>query len=411
MIYFIPLILLLFGVYYYDYRKHQQNKYFVWILICVILICIAGFRYRLGQDTLMYMKFYDKLQPLNHIKFSQLNNTRFAPGFVALLSFFKMITPEFYLFQIFQAAFVNITFFYFFRKYTKNQFFAGLVFYIFMYFLMCFQQMREAFCVCFLLLGWPFFMQRKWLQWYIMAIIAFLFHVSAIVLFFVPLITVPFIRQFFVYGRRTIFICMGVALLALVLQAMFFKYIELLSLSESITERAQTYDRSALGGSSLNIFGIISVIAQYIFFPYLALNYLNTHKEKFGFEPKFFKNLNDFVLLSIYAGCFSIFIIIMGRYLNYFFPFAIIAMSDWIFEPVKLLGKKTKVRFSYWMIFFLPMFFFYSQTYYFGNINKSGTLKSYMVYTPYSSMFDETKNDDHEKAIMLTNRKVNKATR
>lgn len=408
MIYLVPLILLLFGIYYYDYKNHQHNKYFLWVIICIILICIAGFRYRLGQDTLAYLKFYETLKPLNHLKYSQIESSRFAPGFVILLSFFKMITPEFYLFQIFQAAFVNIVFFYFFRKYAKNQFFAALVFYVFIYFVMCFQQMREAFAVGLLLLGFPFFIKRKWIHWYAISTLAFLFHISAGILFILPLIVMPGIRKFFVYGKRTIFICLGITILSLFLQAMFFKYIELLSLSDTITERAQNYDKIALGGGMLNFFGIICMIVQSVLFPYLALIYLNKEKDNLEFKKDYFRGLNDFVLMSIYVACFSIFISIMARYLNYFFPFAIIAMSYWIFEPIKLFGKKIRFRFSYWMILIFPMFFFYCISYYFVSVNKSGTLKGYMVYYPYSSILDETKNNDREKTIMLINRRIEK---
>jgi hypothetical protein len=59
MVYFIVLLFMLISVYRYDYRNQKKSKWAWYYLIMIMLVCIAGFRYNLGIDTLRYEKWFE----------------------------------------------------------------------------------------------------------------------------------------------------------------------------------------------------------------------------------------------------------------------------------------------------------------------------------------------------------------
>lgn len=405
MVYFLALSLILFGIYRYDYRNAREGRLLCWIILCCILICIAGFRYKLGQDTITYIQEFNDLHPLSNLKWEDFERTRFAPGYVIVTSIFKQLSPEFTVFQFFQAALVNIVLFYFFYKNCRHIFFTALVYFFYLFFLFTFQQMREALAVVVFLLAWPFFKEGKWLVWYACSFLALMFHISAFMMFLLPVICLPGIRSLFIFGKRTWIVGLSIAAISIVVQAVFFKYIELIAFSASMLERIRNYENSSLGSSILNINGVIGTLIEYIIYPVLALYFIQKRK---GVASKTFQfdKFTAFVLMSVYIAIFSISVTIVARFNNYFFPFAIIALGDWIFGYFRVNQKKVKLRLIYWVVIFLPMFYFHISGTYFNDMNRSGTLKTYMVYYPYTSVFDKNTDKNTEKAINYIRRRI-----
>ncbi len=397
MIYIALLLLLIYLSYRYDYRKFEKNRK-VWIIfVLLIFISLAGFRYRIGGDTVTYMYIYEKLNPIMRLNENDFIETRFAAGFLLLASLFKTFTDDFTVLQIFHSTVVCCVVFWFLYKNCRNYFFALIVFYIFLYPLFMFQQMRESLAVSIFLLAWPAFRDGKWLYWYLASVCAFMFHISSVMMFILPLFCMPGIRQLFIFGSRTWFICILVFLLGMLIQNLFFKYIEIIAVFESIAERAQTYSKDELSGSIFTIGGVIGMIIKSILYPIIALILSQRDKKKeTGRYINEFNKKELMALMSIYVSIFTICVAIVSRYNNYFFVFAIIYLSDMAFSKLALMGRFFHFKFLYWLVFFLPMFGFQIYGTYFGNVNKSGTLKTYMMYHPYSSYFDKEKDKDRE---------------
>ena len=393
-------------IYEFDYRSVERGRMFCFLTMLVVFIFLAGFRYRLGQDTVMYVKEYANLHPINLLSSDDFKSTRFAPGFLILTSFFRVFGPDFIVFQVVHSIFVNAVIFWFLYKNSRHLFFSILLFFFYLYFLLLFQQMRESIAVSIFLLAWPAFRDGKWLIWYIASLLAFSFHISAFVMFILPLLYLPGIRQLFVFGIRTWFICAAIMVIAFAIQAVFFKYIELIAFTETMIERVQTYDKNVLGGSLLNINGIVGKFIQYLLYPLVALFFVNKENKNKKNDDEAFRKEQMMTLMSVYIGIFSIFVAIVARYNNYFFIFAILLLSDWIFTKLPIFGKKLRVQFVYWFIFFLPMFGFQFYNTYYSTINKSGTIRGYMVYYPYSSYFDQTIDKKREEAIRYIIRKI-----
>lgn len=401
MEYVIPVIIIFYGIINYDYLKKTRGRLMLWVLLCIYLILLSGLRYRLGSDTIMYINDYNTFPSLNDLDLKHFEKSRYNPGFIVLFSFFKMLSPDFLFFQLFQAFFINTIYFYFFYKNTKNIFFAALLYYIFLYVFTSFLQLRDSFAIGIFLLAWPFFQQRKWILWYLFSALAFSFHLSAIIMFILPVINLPFIKNLFEYGKQTWLIIFGIVIIGFIIQQTFFNYLELISISEKMTERAQAYEDNELGGSILNFTGIISTLIKYVFYPLLVL-FILKKKPKGQNTIYDFNTLQAFVLINTYIIIFSIFIDIANRLTNYFFPFVILLLSDFIFSTFTIGSKRFRLQFLTWIIFFLPMLCLgtYSLTY--SKINKSGTLRTYMMYYPYSSYIYQQQDLDQKKAYSYT---------
>lgn len=401
MVYFVIIIFLLWLTYLYDYKKTRRGYQLSFIITLLIFICLAGFRYKVGGDTTMYMKFFDQLHPLNSLTTAEFVRSRFSPGFVLLASGIKSLTKDYTFFQLFHSIVVNCVIFLFIRKNCTHVFFALLIFFNFLYFYLLFEQVRESFAVVIFLLAWPAFKKGIWWQWYIAAFFAFMFHISAFMMFFLPLICLPVIRNIFIFGKRTFYICGIAFVVAFILRATFFRYIEMIAVTEAMLDRAQAYGEFEREGI-LNIGHIVTSVIQFIAYPLLALYFLNKQWQKGKYD---FQDNNTMVkegmmvLTSIYISIFSIFIGILVRYNNYFYLFAILLMSDWIFTRLYLLRKFVKVGYLYWIFLFVPMFTVNFLNVYMAKVNRTGTLKTYMMYYPYSSILDQTNDENREKTV------------
>ena len=399
MIYLIILILIFYGVYRYDYRRNSDGKLLLWIVICLLMIIIAGLRYRLGGDTVQYISFYKNLHGITQLSDSDFTRSRFAPGFIVFASLCKAITDDIALLQTIVATIVNTVLFYFFWKNSKNCFFAILLYYFFLYTIFSMELMREALTVSIFLMAWPFFRDGKWLYWYLFSLLALTIHVSASIMLVLPFICLPFIRELFVLGKRTWFIWLGLIALAFSIYQLFFKYIEFLAITDSMMERSQAYQKNVLGGANFNINGIISYLIQYLLYPVGALYCIQATKRNEGIKNHGFNKFYAFVLICSYISLLTLFINILGRFNNYFLPFALLIVSDWVFSKIILWHKKIKLGFVYWIIIVLPLFAVHARDHYFNDVTKSGSIKFYSLYYPYNSILDPEKDADREKAI------------
>lgn len=401
MIYLIPVLAVLAGCYIYDYRRRTDGKFLLWIILLITFICIAGFRYRMGGDTIQYNIYFEKLPTLNRLSAINFAENRYAPGFIALCSFCKTIVNDFMLVQFVVSLIVNSVVFYFFWKNTKNPFFALFLYSFLLYLALNMEVLREALAVSCFLLAWPFFRDGKWIYYLCCCAIALLFHISAIVLFLLPLICVPGIKFFFKFGVRTWFVCGFLLAFSFLISYFFFDFIKMIAITDNMMERADAYANNVWGGShSLNISGFITKTIKYILYPALAMYFINESRKNKIENDSSLEKKEALAVTSIYISIVSVSILILQRYNNYllFFPFLLI--SDWMFSTFKVGAKKVKMGFVSGMIIILPLIILSFTTFYFQPINKEGTIRTYMLYYPYTSGFDKALDPDREKLIL-----------
>lgn len=387
MLYLTILLSLFVLSYRYDYKEVKKGRLFWYILILIIFICVAGLRYRLGIDSIRYEGYYQNLPTLSELKSFDFSTSRFGVGYISLNAIARSISDDFVAMQFIQAIYVNCVIFWFFYRYSQKIFFCIIIYALGLYFNFMCEVMREACAVATLLLAWPYFVNRKWIQYYALAVICILFHTSGFVAIFLPLLYLPKIRSAFMVGKRTVLVLLGLFFIASAVGFAFADYLKLLSVIPGMTESIKTYENSSLSGQILNATGILSKLIQWCVYPYLAILYIKRHK-KTGSNNRVSNSIDFMVGLCLMMAVITIPITIFYRYNNYFFPFAIAAIGNWVYTARPLDNLNNRFTYGTWILLFIPYFFL--TTYGYFSIRNDGDIYESARYYPYASIIDKS---------------------
>lgn len=403
MVYLAIFLLLVAGIYSFDFRKRSAGELAYFGLMCFFFIAVAGLRYRIGNDTIIYENNYEQIPTLLELGNYRFSKMRFEPGFVVFSSITRTFSPDFVYFQIFHAIVVNVIVFWFVYNNTQNKFIALLLYFICLYLNLNTEVMREALAVCCLLVAWPFFRKSKWLLYYPLAILACTFHVSAFILLFLPVLTLPGVRYFFKLGPQTVILALIIFAVTMIVQRKFFFILEHISSNETVAERAAEYSKNSLGGLKLNVFGMTEHLVKFVFIPVGALIYLKRRvkiENDITTDQRWLKRIEIIIVGGLYFAIVALAIPIAARINNYVGMFNYVAVSSCFFTVAKLRRGKFRLPPAYWAVILLLVCSVYFKLY-FVNTHGSATKKVYMVYYPYESQLDPKENYDREVIFRL----------
>lgn len=318
MIYLIPILLTLFGVFRYDFSsyptKREKSKTVLWISICIVWILIIGLRYRVGGDTINYMGDYEWRVSLS--KWDPFAKDKYQPGYTFLCAIGKSISPDFYVFQLIHASIFNILLFIFLRKYSRYRFSALVAVYAVCYLYFSTEILRESLAIMVFCINYPSYKNRKWIQYYLGVLLACMFHLSAIFLVLLPLL-----RNLKV--NKWLFISLGITAVAMMsLQSILSIVARHVSL---VTEQIENY-------RNLTSAGILATLLLLIRNSIIPLLYCVCAKYLFKKEIQF-ENLLSIMIIIGFASFFNF--ILFGRATNYFYLFFCISISDFCISAIK----------------------------------------------------------------------------
>lgn len=380
IIYLTILVILLFCIIVYDLGGTKQYREAHIRILLLIMICVSGFSYRLGGDGIGYMKEYGEYGTLKDLSFSYL--TKFdgrQPAWVLLVTLCKTITIDFWLFKMIQAIVLNVAYFKAIRYSTKYVFSAILVYYVLIYFNQNFQLLRESFAISCFLLALPSFSQNKWKKYYLLSILAFLFHEGAFFLFVLPFIKILGINKYSV-----LFYLIGTTVI-IIKASDILEYLMILSTSGDISnDKFYFYFQNK--ESAYNFSSITNVVLS-IMIPVIILWY---YKKKNITLTYFYPAV---VSLCIYS--FSLVLPIVYRFGNYVLLFNYILITDFI---IKWVGnQKAQIAFKLSCISFLLFVFVgFKARFYFTENYGETRYKEYVQYYPYASVFEKYEDPDRE---------------
>lgn len=402
MIYLAIIIGFLALSYCYDYREFQRGRLMWWIIMLVVLILVSGLRYRMGADSIRYENTYDELPTLSTLDSRDFSTSRFAPLYVLLCAVCRSISRDFVVLQMVVAIFVNTVFFLFIYRNTRKIFITGFLYFIFLYIMLNMQVLREAIAVSFFLLGWKYYVKNNWILYYCFAATAFFFHVSAVVLFILPVLKLPKVSDFFTFGKKSWIILPSILILSFVIRLFFFDMVQALAFTEAISERAQTYSEDELGGETLNIKGTLGWLFRTCIYPLVGLYLLKKNGKEYSYKTR---QIEIICMAGVYVSILCLGVMILQRYLNYFMIFEFIILSYVIYEPYLNIGR-AKIRLKYlgWITALAPLICFVMYFDYGAKLNRSGTLRAYDMYYPYSNQFDREIAPNRKRAINYNRR-------
>lgn len=188
MVYIIALIAALIGIGLNSKVPPALRKGY-YSALCVYMILLVGFRYKVGIDTIMYMQAFRFSPTIDDLFLGNYRiKTRFEPGYMFICAVVKLFTSEFWPVQMIMATLTTGSVFIFIYRYCRN-IFVGVIFYIlFQWFYFSFEVMRESAAVGIFLLNYKNFQEKKWVKYYLFSVFSVLIHYSAIIIWFFPLL-------------------------------------------------------------------------------------------------------------------------------------------------------------------------------------------------------------------------------
>lgn len=381
-IYIAIFIYLLFLAYYFDIKK-GPNKYkrLHYIFSCIVLILVAGFRYRIGYDTINYMESFTHAPTLRELKHGvQLIGD---PLWMLIMAVSKAISNDFFVVQLIQATIVNHAVFWFIRRHSPKPFIAVLFYFLLVWWNLCFEAMREAIAVAFFLYGLDALLCNKGLKSYYFRVWPAVFAHS---FGFVTLLF-PFIK--YLNFRRFSIIIYAMLLVVLFTIKDYINDLTVLleMFSEVASEKAIDYLNSDdFGESYLSINGIISLVLGSALPGFVVFIMLRQQKNIGN------NNLVPFVFIYVFFVIMRMQIPIFFRFLNYFEILVIVAFT----QVYVLERKKIKRQLLTLLMVGMVALRMYSLTSY----DTGTTVRTYHRYVPYNSIFQK---DYHRESEMIFN--------
>lgn len=358
IVYLLVLVILLIGVFNYEKKKLPgKNKWY--ILEWLILVLVAGLRYKIGGDTAAYMRDYDLYPTLSELSSFDFAEASRQPLWYLFCALCKAVNTEFVCFQLIHSIVVNTVILWFFKKHSQRPFVCVLIYALFFYMNYCTEVLRASLSVCMFLLSYDYLIGKKWLRYALFSIIAYGFHAQAIVMLLFPLCHVVAGLSFF----SILSFAIGGSIVVLLMD-----YIPIIGEALQTLEAVAAYmEHYSSEYSSLNIFGIIS--ASFTVLLWLYLLYITKDYED---EKKFF-----LLLMVIFTVGSMKYRVIFGRNLVYAYPLVIIYI-------VAYYKKLLHYTLLYACIFYTWLIFY--------TWKEAPNFKTYRKYYPYASWIDKTED-------------------
>ncbi len=358
----------------YDGREDSRPKSFWYAVVCIYAIFIAGLRFGVGGDTLVYMDDYNYVpntfKGIYNYIVQNIEDDSYMPLWTMLSVFCRWISDSFYVFQFVQAIIVNIIFFYIFRQYTQRIFLCTLVYGLAGYFFLFNTEiMREGIAVAAGAIAMQQYFKGEKIKYGLWTIIGILFHASAIIILVFPLIKHIHIKATSVLWGM---------LIAFVLWFGSDFIIE--HMPASIENGSFAIAIKILKYSNLKttLWGFLYNTLHFICFPF-AVMWFGLQEEE---DPVRYKNKEQITVFMLVLSILAVGLSGFSRIRNYAELYYIIALSEFIYlyihSPKKLFLVRSCVLIG--SIFFCS--YFYCAYY------KNSHRYHYEFYYPYTSIND-----------------------
>ena len=372
MVYFIAILYCLILIYSYDIKHTKRGFQFHYYALLAYVVCVVGFSYRLGMDSVGYSVYFDRMDTDIRYVLKHIDEYRYEPLYVILECITKNIWNDFACLQVVVALFVNGTLFWFLRKHSPMFFFSILVYFIYNFWNFNFEIKRESIAVSFFLIAIDQLLsnQNTWksyLKYVLFCVPVFLSHKFG---FFVLLFPLCFKLRI----TKSFYISLAVFFVISLAASSYFKEF-LLTVSKLLNiygqEAGTGYLNSEIyGEGGLSIIGLITGIIL----PMMVIH---------GANRKCTPRIMSLSLFWVIVIILQSEVFIFYRLTNYLLPFVFVSYA-YAFERII---RKEANNVIYALIMFAVLFV---QVY--GRTHKI----MYIRYYPYSSIFTKEINNERE---------------
>ena len=284
VIYVFPLILLTLFSSLELLDKHVKNQRIIFVMLCILLLCISGFRYGLETDYWHYYYIFHGILKASNIEiaYTLLNKIIYA------------VTHNFNIF-CFIIAIVSMGLKGWIFDKMKYPFMALLCYYLRFYVLFELNAIRQGLAITFILLAYIAIDKKNIKKYIVFSIIAILFHSSAIVIFIAPIL-----KKMNLNAYKIVIIYMAALIFRIFLFDQTIVFLQgfatfINGSSNGVIKGTQYIINS---GDKMQSFGILNYIR--IILPGLALYYLQKKDNKpFFYNIYFWGSIINIMFLGL----------------------------------------------------------------------------------------------------------------
>ena len=370
MIYLILALYLLVIALRYDLLNRKNGRKFHFWLAYTLMVSLMIFRYRVGGDTLNYISMFENSTP-SVFALELLANGRYQLIPSIIFAGCKVLFDDFISVQAIFALFVNTVVFLFLKRNTQYYFTAILLYGLTFYMRLNCEIMRESLAVCFFLLGYPSLMKQKMIKYYVFAVLAYLCHSSAIIVFILPFL----LRDSY---KKNVLLMFSIILFGAVL------FVYRLQVMDSLSNYMDIYS-----DYNSTIWGKLYIVLFNIIIPSLFLYQTRGYLSRY---------VRIGVMFYLICSVASLFVYIAFRFNNYLMVFYILMVSDFFVYQWK---NKTISQSKIGVILLTSVFLYSFMSSYFDDVTKTvgHEARWYCVWYPYYSVFNPETDDDRETFI------------
>lgn len=379
MIYLVIFILLIILSIRYDIQGKTKYRDEWYLVVLVILILVAGLRWRIAGDTINYMYFFYHGTPhLENLTIDTFIKSGKPPLWIILNSIVKTLGGRFFVVQIVQATIVNTLFFKYFRKHSPYPFVCVALFFFWRYQYFNMMIMKAATALSILIFANDYFLEKKYKKGFLLVLIATGFHQSSILLLITPFLT--FLR----FNRLGILILFITYFVGAILQSMLGDFFEMLEFAEGVQNKLENYEDTSYMTQTHNMNYFILRVFPIIIYPILSLFYVKLKCK----DSKILK-LEPFIMLGLVFQVMQFNIHIFYRYIYIYYAYYIIFIVHFFMEFSKSTFRlKSSLAYARTFVIVLP--FLVSLLYAFRPFTTEN-------YNPYSSVIERSIDKDREK--------------
>lgn len=380
MIYIVIFVICLYFACHYDlayagnYREKKSAKA-AYVLIGVIFILFAGLRSEfIGGDTMNYYNDFFETPEYKDLDSSVFATSRYQPLWVSYVALIKSLGGTFTVQLLVEAIFVNAVILRFFWNYTKVPFLCALIFYISPNFIEFNTEiMREAFSISLCLLAFEGYIKKKYIVAFILWLLAYNIHVSAMIGLFFPLFAM------IKYNRNVLIGAMVFCAFALGLFPMISEYsTEIQMFMASISAKfVNLYDfYSSQIGEERNTNYFILLIGTKLVLPLLMICYLK----------KGSNNVFGFVLVYMIMHLLASYTEAFYRFANYEAIFFIILVAQFLHAFYHKTCDTPILRIIFFVLALVVLLYIFQAPMLIEELGQSNL--RYERYIPYKFFFE-----------------------
>lgn len=379
--YFLFIVLTLFCSLVFDREEgYRGAKGVAYVTLCLFLVLIAGLRDGLGGDTFFYQRNYEYWYEgaLESNLFStlawELKHSGYMPLWSLTNMWIRQFSESFVVFQLLQALVVNGVICWVISRHTDKGFlFLFFYFLVGTYFLFNTEVMREGLAIAMGLVGIECYSSRhKWLFW-LFALLAFGFHISAAVLVIYPIFRVKMTWRTIAWASLATFLAWFIS--DVVLTAVVERS---LGLPEFLLMRLKGYTSFAT-----NFNGFLRFLLHFMLIPSVLI--LFSMQQPLSEQEQEWRE--RMVAFFIPVALVAVAVAGFSRFTNYVLVFELLALAEVarsLFDEQRHLLVRGGA-----VVGFLALYTWSLLTYYPQN-----DFYMYEFYQPYTSVFNQ---DDVEK--------------